>query len=139
MRLCLCTSTFRPSSPAKKARQATRCAVCGALFRPKRASRCHAILLRPAAAKNIGEGEISRKSEGPAILLAACHELPKIPAVSSGISKEEIGSRGHAIPWPEIIETEVIEAHDWEPVTSSDGVKNWAVIGRFSSPSRKEP
>ena len=113
-----------PAEQAPQRKQhgnSTRCAVCGAALHPKRASR------RQRFCSDRCRDE-DRRARNFAKIGRARYPHSGVPrsvknsAANSSTSKGEIAGRGSAIPWQRIIETEVIEAHAWEPVTSTDGV-----------------
>ena len=108
----------------------THCAVCGAALHPKRASRRQRFCSDRCRDEHRRTRNFAKKGRTRYPNSGGTTIKRKSREKSSAWRSETVG-RLPAISWSEIIEIEVIEAHDWEPVISSDGVKSWRHVVDF--------
>ena len=121
----------------KRHGNSTHCVVCGAPLHPKRASRRQRFCSDRCRDEHRRMRNFEKKGTTRYPHSGGPQPSEKEEEKSNACRSETVG-RPPPIKRSEIIEIEVIEAHDWEPVISSDGVKSWQARGRFSSPLRKQ-
>ena len=123
-------------APAVASAQASRphrhgnaptCGTCGAVIVAKRGSRRQRFCspkCRDAARRSRNFQKIGRtRYPHSGVPRSAKNSLG-----TSNTSETDFADRGPRISWHRIIEIEVIAAHDWQPLVSTDSVTGWATF-----------
>ena len=126
-------AVYAPTVPTVQAASRQRhgnsanCGTCGAPLAANRASRrqrfcsasCRDAARRSRNFQKIGKARYPHSG------------MPRSDKNSLGntnASRTDIADRGPRISWHRIIEIEIIAAHDWQPLVSTDGVTGWATF-----------